>query len=136
MDSIELFPRQFAVTTASTNPWRSRPAPMIRWLACLVMSLLLLCTAALAQVDSGQIAGTITDTLGAVVPGATVTVTNSASNSHRAVQSSGTGAYVVVGLEPGTYQITVTAGAFKPFKENVEVTVGGHVTIDAKISVN
>jgi len=136
MDSIELFPRQFAVTTGSTNPWRSRPVPMIRWLARVVMPLLLLCTAALAQVDSGQIAGTITDTLGAVVPGATVTVTNSASNSHRAVQSSGTGAYVVVGLEPGTYQITVTAGAFKPFKENVEVTVGGHVTIDAKLSVN
>ena len=90
---------------------------------------------AFAQVESGQIAGTVTDESGAVIPGATITVKNLASNAQRSAQSSQTGGYVVVGLEPGTYQVSVTSSQFKPFTSNVEVTVGGHVTVDAKLSV-
>jgi hypothetical protein len=73
---------------------------------------------------------------GAVVPGVIVTVTSLATNSQRTALSSGTGAYIVVGLEPGTYRVSVTAGQFKPFNASVEVTMGGYVTFDAKLSVN
>lgn len=109
---------------------------MIRSMLCILFAMLLVTAAAFAQVETGQIAGTVTDESGAVVPNATVTVKNTGTNSQRTTQSSPTGAYVVVGLEPGTYQVSVSAGQFRPFTSNVEVTVGGHVTMDAKLSVN
>ena len=93
-------------------------------------------TVASAQVETGQIAGTVLDQTGAAVPGAAVSVKNVGTNSVRNTVSSSTGGYQVTGLEPDTYEVTVTAGAFKPFTAKVEVTVGGHVTVDAKLSVS
>jgi len=90
----------------------------------------------LAQVESGVIGGTVTDESGAVIPGATVTVTNVASNIKRATITSATGAYSVPGLAPGNYQVSITSGQFKAYNANVEITVGGHVTVDARLSVS
>jgi hypothetical protein len=89
-----------------------------------------------AQVESGVLAGTVTDETGAVIPNAGVTVMNLANNAKRTTQSSNTGAYTVVGLEPGTYQVSITSGQFKPYAAKIEVTVGSHVTLDAKLSIN
>lgn len=97
---------------------------------------LVLCVAAGAQVETGQLTGTVTDPSGAVIPGATVTVKNLASNAVRTTQSNGTGSYVMVGLEPARYQVTVSSTQFKPYTANFEMTVGGHVTVDAILSVN
>ena len=104
--------------------------------AILLAILALMVNPALAQVESGTIAGTVSDATGAVIPNAAVTVTNTASNVKRTVQTSGTGSYYIVGLEPGTYQVSFASGQFKPFTANVEITVGGHVTLDAKLSVS
>ena len=89
-----------------------------------------------AQVETGQIAGTVLDQSGAVVPSAAVSVKNLATNFTRNAVSSSTGNYLITGLEPATYQVTVTSGSFKPFVAKVEVTVGSHVTVDAKLSVS
>jgi hypothetical protein len=89
-----------------------------------------------AQVESGQIAGTVTDQSGAVVAGATVTLKNAATGAARTTQTSATGAYLISGLEPASYQVTISSGNFKPFSANAEVTVGGHTTVDAKLSVS
>jgi hypothetical protein len=105
-------------------------------LSILCAVAILFSATAFAQVETGQIAGTVTDETGAVVPNATITVKNLASNAQRTAQSSAVGDYIIVGLVPGTYQVTVTSSAFKPFTENVEVTVGGHSTVDAKLSVS
>jgi hypothetical protein len=91
---------------------------------------------ALAQVDTGIIAGTVTDTSGAVIPNANVTVTNTETNAKRATVTSATGNYTVVGLTPGTYQVSIGSGQFKSYTANVEVTVGSHVTLDAKLSIS
>jgi hypothetical protein len=90
----------------------------------------------LAQVESGEIVGTVADQSGAIIPGATVTVKNVATGAARTTRTSGAGGYLVGGLEPATYEVQVTSGAFKPFKATAEVTVGGHTTVDAKLSVN
>jgi hypothetical protein len=93
-------------------------------------------SAAFAQVNTGQIAGTVTDPSGAVVPNATVTIKNLGTNAERTAHTSGNGSYLVVGLEPANYQVTVTSGNFQPYVAKLEVTVGGSVTLDAKLSVS
>jgi hypothetical protein len=88
-----------------------------------------------AQVTTGQIAGLVTDPSGAVVPGATVTVQNVGTNAKRSAKTSNAGEYLVTGLDPAIYQVTVSSSSFQPYTANVEVTVGGHVTVDAKLSL-
>ncbi len=89
-----------------------------------------------AQLETGQIAGTVTDQTGAAVPGAIVDVKNLSTNTVRNTVSSSTGAYLVLGLEPAIYQVTVSSNNFKAFVGKVEVTVGGHATLDAMLSVS
>ena len=91
---------------------------------------------AFAQVETGQIAGTVMDQTGAAVPNATVAIRNLSTNSGRNTVSSETGAYLVPGLEPAIYQVSVNSNSFQPFVAKVEVTVGGHVILDAKLSVS
>jgi hypothetical protein len=117
---------------AQANRLRSR----VPLLVCAFAGVILLCAAARAQVESGQIAGTVLDPSGSVIPNATVTIKNLANNAQRTAQSSPAGAYLIVGLEPGNYQISVSSTGFQPFNENVEVTVGGHLTVNATLSVS
>ncbi len=87
-----------------------------------------------AQVETGQLAGTVTDPLGAVIAGATVTVKNIGTNAVRNETTSDTGAYKVTGLGPATYQISIQSANFQPFNAKVQITVGGHITLDATLS--
>ena len=89
-----------------------------------------------AQVETGQIAGTVVDLTGAVVPNAAVTIQNLSTNTVRNTVTSASGTYLVPGLEPAIYQVTVSSNSFKSFVAKVEVTVGGHVTLDAQLSVS
>jgi hypothetical protein len=102
-----------------------------------VVAVVLMCIGvASAQVDSGQISGTVTDQTGAVVPNASVTVKNTGTNAERTAVTSATGFYQVTTLPPGNYEVGVSSGSFKPFTAKVEVTVGGNITLDAKLSVD
>jgi hypothetical protein len=105
-------------------------------IANILAIMFLFSTAVLAQVESGQIAGTVTDPSGAVVPDATITVKNLATNAERTARTSSNGEYQLTGLEPATYEVDVSSGNFKPFTVKAEVTVGSHVTIDARLSVS
>ncbi len=59
--------------------------------------------------------GRVADPTGAVIPGATVTITTSAGAVVRTVTSDPTGSYVVNGLEPGTYIVQAAYSGFAPF---------------------
>jgi hypothetical protein len=85
--------------------------------------------------EAGQILGTVTDPTGAVVPNATIAVKNLGTNAVRNVTSSSAGAYVVPGLLPAEYEVTVTGAGFHPSSTRVEVTVAAKVTVDVKLSV-
>jgi Carboxypeptidase regulatory-like domain/TonB dependent receptor len=142
---MRLFPRQFGSHFQMT-PSNLQIAPSSKLgnrltaFAFAVLGLFALLSAcgtvARAQLEAGQISGTVLDQSDAVVPNATVSIRDTDTNSVRTVVSSAAGAYLVPGLAPGNYEVTVTTGAFKTFTAKVEVTVGGHVTLDAKLSVS
>ena len=92
---------------------------------------------AVAQDIVGRISGAVTDAQGAVVPGASVTITNEATGVSRApVTTNGAGLYVADDLPVGTYTVTVEKAGFK--KTSVAgniVTAGGRLTVDAKLEI-
>jgi hypothetical protein len=67
-----------------------------------------------AQVETGQIAGTVMDQTGAAVPNAAVTIKDLSTNTVRSTVSSESGAYVVPGLEPAIYQVRLSPAASNP----------------------
>src|ERR1700719_947537 len=73
----------------------------------------LICAAGLRAQETGDIVGTITDTTGAVVPNATVTLTNTGTNVSQTVQSGGDGNYLFTLLQVGSYVVKVQATGFK-----------------------
>src|SRR4051812_15191050 len=78
----------------------------------LVVAIVALCALAaprfaFAQVDRATLTGTVKDTAGAVVPGATVTVTNLATNVADTQQTTESGTYLAVNLIPGRYRVDV-----------------------------
>jgi hypothetical protein len=73
---------------------------------------------AAAQGITGSITGTVTDTSGAVIPGATVTIRDAATNAVHTVTSSDVGSYTVPQLPPGRYTLTVKMGNFKNYQQS------------------
>jgi hypothetical protein len=89
---------------------------------------LLLFSAPMAAQTFGEITGTVTDSTGAIVPGATVTVTNQATNVARVVQTNEAGNYTVPFLNPGRYELKAEADGFKAVTTpNLLVEVGATV---------
>ena len=85
---------------------------------------------------TGAIGGKVVDPQGAIVPTATVTVTNLGTNKVTTVTTSGDGEYRVTNLEPGTYSVEATSGNFAPAKaERVIVEVGRQTSLDLSLSV-
>lgn len=69
-----------------------------------------------AQNTTADVVGTVTDATGAVVPGASVELTNIDTQEKRVVTSGGGGEYTFTLLKPSRYSLTVTAPGFKSFK--------------------
>src|SRR6266571_2255253 len=83
------------------------------------------------QIQTGRISGTIYDPNKAVVPNATVTVTNKATNVAQKIVSNETGGYVVPALNPGLYDVSVTAPGFRTtVRSGVEMLVGKDLLLD------
>jgi protocatechuate 3,4-dioxygenase beta subunit len=82
---------------------------------------------------SAAISGTVTDQTGAVLAGATVTITN-AAGFRQTTTSNGQGVYAVSGLPPGTYDVSVSAPNFKGFQApGVTLAAGDSVPLDASL---
>jgi hypothetical protein len=103
--------------------------------ALMFLSILLITTAR-AQVQTGRIVGTVTDAQKAVLPNATVTVTESATNQSVTVSTNERGDYVVTPLNPGFYRVTISSPGFQRTAINaVEVQVGQSARVDVELKV-
>lgn len=87
-----------------------------------------------AQTNKATIVGTVTDKNGAMVSGATVTVTNVKTNAERKVTTNDEGIYTVALLDIGDYLITINASGFKEAKlEGVTLQVGDRLPLDVTL---
>ncbi len=102
-----------------------RTALVLAFLACA--SSLLIVTAS-AQSIYGSIFGTVSDKSGAVIPNATITVTDEAKGTVVTVQSNGAGDYSVPHLIPDVYDVKVVAKGFKPLRDQGRQGRGRHRT--------
>ena len=96
---------------------------------------LLATTPAFAQ-STGQVTGVVKDSTGAVLPGATVTVTGSDGAKHGA-STSPDGSYTVSGLPPGNYSVSAAHFGFRTvLQQSQTVAAGGTLTVDFTLETN
>src|SRR3954452_15292969 len=83
-------------------------------LRCTALALLFVALIPLASAQfNAAIQGTVSDSSGAIIPGAKVSVTNLATNQNSTTVTSNDGFYRVAGLQPGNYSVEVDAPNFK-----------------------
>src|ERR1043166_1259264 len=88
-----------------------------------------------AQTYQGRILGSVTDPSGAVVSGATVTITNTATGVSRTLTTGAAGEYFAPNLEPGPYAITVEASSFKKIQRTgLTLEVAKHIRADNQLT--
>jgi hypothetical protein len=108
---------------------------LFTWFVALLLGVLVIGVASVqAQTaNSGTITGVVKDEQGAVVPGATVKVTNIGTNSERTTVTSGDGVYEISQLVPGVYKLEVEASNFAKYEQQVTVNVLSRVSVDPQL---
>src|SRR5688572_13585867 len=102
---------------------------------CGALILLLTAGAAWAQATA-QLSGTVRDESGAVLPGVTVTVTQTDTGLVRTAVTDGTGGYLLTNLPIGPYRLDVALQGFRTYVQTgLVLQVGGAPTIDAVLGV-
>jgi hypothetical protein len=92
------------------------------------------CSAHAQNAALGSIAGEVRDSSGAIVPGATVVVTNTGTGATRTLTTDSAGHYEDLFLQPGTYEVVLSANGFgKVDRKAVAVDVGAPTAIDAML---
>jgi hypothetical protein len=95
-----------------------------------------LALSAMAQGPSAQITGSVTDASDAIVAGATIVITNPATNGSRSLKTNSSGIYEASSLPPGNYSVKVSLSGFKSeARENLELQVDQVARIDFKLQV-
>lgn len=84
---------------------------------------------------SGDIAGTITDSTGAAIPGAKVIATNTGTGQVKEVTTSGTGNYRISLLQPGAYTVTATADGFQSTQSSLNLSIGQVASLNLTLAV-
>src|ERR1051325_7011364 len=89
---------------------------------------------AAAQVASAQVTGIVRDSAGAVVPGATVTLTDVDRGISRTTVATAAGVYTVAGVPPGWYRVACVMPGFRtPTLEDLRLETGAAVCLDIEL---
>src|SRR5262245_19189145 len=116
--------------------YRSLRAGLLLLLPALLLCLIGDSSEAHAQVLYGSVMGTVTDTAGSSVSGATVRLTNTGTNQTRETTSDENGNFIFTSVPGGTYSINVKKVGFQMFTMgNVTVTPDSKVRVDASLRV-
>jgi outer membrane receptor protein involved in Fe transport len=105
---------------------------------CIVMCVLLMLLAGMSygQTAGASVQGTISDATGAVLPGATVAIKNSATGASLEFVTDEGGRYLAPVVRPGEYEIQVSLAGFQSVtRRGIRLAVGQRVVVDVKLDV-
>jgi hypothetical protein len=109
---------------------------LLEALSCLLFMLAVIPTTVNGQNVTGTILGAVKEQSGAVVPGATVTITNAGTGLVRTVKTDNSGQYLSSELPLGIYEVRAEGTGFgTAIKTGIELTVDARVTIDFSLAV-
>lgn len=119
-------------------PSTLHPRPGLGIWTVLFVCLLLLATGpASAQTTFASITGTVTDSSGAVVPGAKIEAIQVESNYRYTAVSNDVGNYTIAQLREGTYMVRTAVGGFQPFEaKDIQLVARDLRRLDIKLTVN
>jgi hypothetical protein len=113
---------------------RRRSLPLYLLTLCLLLGG---AAVALAQTTGATLLGTVADEQGAVLPGATVSITNTETGWNRAVVTDERGYYRVAALPPGPYEMKVDMSGFSTqVRQGMTLTVGQEATINITLKLS
>jgi hypothetical protein len=103
---------------------------------CVWLLSVVVCQFAAAQVTQGVITGLVSDSTGAVIPGAKVAAKNVATGMQAETVSSSTGNYVIPNLQIGTYEVSVSNSGFKSWgRAGIRLLGGDNIRVDIVLEV-
>jgi hypothetical protein len=108
---------------------------MVKRVCGLFLCLCLFAALAAAQTGAGEVQGTVTDPTGAVIPGATVTLTNVLTDNRYESTTSQVGFYVFPSLVPGEYKLVVTATGMQRWEGRAVLSAGQRAVIEVKLEI-
>lgn len=129
------------VTPASPEQRRvlgrsGRGAHAIALALALLTTASLSAVSALAQMSYGGVVGTVTDTTGAILPGAKVVLTNAQTGAKQTAVTGAAGTYSFVNLIPDTYEVMVSKPGFQSVTQSgINVQVGGSTQANVTLAV-
>lgn len=102
---------------------------------CCLLGLTAATGSLLAQSSSGNIVGTVTDSSGAVVPAAAITITSKTTSATRNTTADDAGSYSAAALAAGEYEVKAEKQGFKTALRDAAVQAGGNTTVNLALSV-
>lgn len=109
---------------------------MFKVLISITVFLLMITVASGQAVSVAQISGTVTDTSGAVIPGAQVAATNVGTGETRSTTTDGNGFYTIPNLAPGQYNLEFSKTGFGTFRQmGITLQVNTNPTINAQLKI-
>ena len=104
------------------------------WLRIIL--LVIIAEQAYGQASAGRVSGVVSDSSGAVIPGAKITASNVETGIDQSVPSNAEGSYVLYPLPPGTYNVTAQAKGFRSERlERIQVDVAAILSYDFRLKV-
>src|SRR6185295_17902145 len=108
----------------------------LRRFGALLVALIVMAVPVLAQEQTGGIQGIVTDTTGAVIPGASIEA-RSASGGSQTTVSDNQGVYTFPALRSGTYFLTATLPGFTTVKmQDIHLSLGQNLKVDFSLRVS
>src|SRR6476646_2383494 len=114
---------------------------VVNWRFAVLGILMVVCISvvanvATAQIPTAAISGTVKDSSGAVVPGATITVTNTETGLSRTTRAGNDGSYTLPALPVGTYEVRAEQTGFQTkLQTGLRIAVGDEAVLNFSLDV-
>src|SRR6266496_3945672 len=126
--------RHFGGLTMHTQSGTGRSTLAICISFALLILILIPGTRLIAQTDSGRIQGSVTDQTGAVIPGASIILTNTETNATQVISSDQAGNFTVAAIPRGNYKAQVKAPGFASQTQSFTLAVSQVQALNFKLS--